>query len=54
MHQALVNGFETALEYELRRYSIDIGNMRIPLQTTSQLELSSSIAWFWEDELAIK
>lgn len=51
MHQALVAGFETALEYELRRYSGDIGNMRIP---TTQLEVSSSIAWFWEDELAIK
>jgi hypothetical protein len=54
MHRALVAGFETYLEYELRRYSVDIGNMRIPLQTTTQFEVSSSIARFWEDELAIK
>lgn len=54
MHRAVVTGFETALEYELRRYSIDIENMRIQLPTLAQLEISSSIAWFWEDELAIQ
>ncbi|KAJ5982056.1 hypothetical protein N7451_012156 [Penicillium sp. IBT 35674x] len=54
MHQAIITGFETLLQYELQRYSTDIGNMRMPLQASAQLEVSCSIAWFWEDELAIE
>lgn len=54
MHQAIVTVFKTLLKYELDRYSIDIGKMRIPLENLSQLEVSCSIAYFWEDELAIK
>lgn len=54
MHEALVTSFETVLEYELRRYSIDIEKMQIPRQISTKLEVGCSIAWFWEDELAIK
>lgn len=54
MHQAIVTGFEALLNYEFKRYSFDsfnIGKMQIPPEI---LELSCSIEYFWEDELAIK
>lgn len=54
MYHAVVTGFEAYLQYEFQRHCIDLGNMRMPLQTLNQLDVSCSIAWFWEDELAIK
>jgi len=54
LHEALITSFETVLEYELRRYSIDIEKMQIPRQISTKLEVGCSISWFWEDELAIK
>lgn len=49
-----MKSIESLLKYEFDRYSIDLGNMRVPLQNSSQLEVSCSIAYLRENELAIK
>lgn len=54
LRKTIVAAFEMLLEYELNKYCEVIGKMQISTANPSQLEISSSIAYFWEDELAIK
>jgi hypothetical protein len=53
LHQALVTAFETIMKLELERYTVDMGQIRLP-RDNALLELSCSIEYFWEDELAIR
>lgn len=53
MRQMVVTIFEKMLEVEFANDIAVIGEMRIPPENPS-LELSCSIEYFWEDELAIK
>lgn len=53
MRQTLVTVFEAMLRYELDRHIAVVMEMRTPSEI-QPLELSFSIEYFWDDELAIK
>lgn len=53
IHQAIVTLSTVLLAYELDRYSLDIGKTRVLLDASPSFELSYSIEYFWEDEIAI-
>ncbi|KAB8067785.1 hypothetical protein BDV29DRAFT_185574 [Aspergillus leporis] len=54
IRQLIITFFKTLLKYEFDKHSTEIGKMEVPLKNPSRLELSTSIEYFWEDELAIK
>lgn len=53
IRQSIIILFEVLLEYELDRYTLDIGRMEMLLENPSQFRLGCLIEYFWEDELAI-
>jgi hypothetical protein len=54
LRQNIIAAFETLLKYELNKHHVIIGKTQISTANPSELEVSCSIAWFWEDDLAIK
>ncbi|KAL6228610.1 hypothetical protein BDW75DRAFT_246553 [Aspergillus navahoensis] len=52
--QLIIDFFKTLLKGELDQHTIEIGLMRVSLDDEFQLSISSSIEYFWKDELAIR
>lgn len=50
LRQNIIAAFETLLKYELNKHHVIIGKTQISTASPSQLEVSCSIAWFWEDD----
>lgn len=54
LRKSIINAYETMMEFELDMYCEELGKMKVPSASASQLELSMSGEVFWEDQLAIK